>query len=209
MKRYWLIFFAIIGVFLGLFFVVEGLGRSPLTDPSPYLAAPGPLAAFVGVGLLLLDVILPVPSSVVMIAHGALFGIVFGTLLSLLGTVGAAAIAFAIGRRGGPLLARLIGPQEHAKADALFRRYGTLAVLVSRPLPLLAETVALLAGTTPMSWRKLLISSILGALPPSLLYAVTGATAAGLDHMLIIFGVVLVVAGVTWVLGRKIEDGVP
>ncbi len=206
MTRFWLTALGIMSLFLGLFFAVEALGRSPLTDPSPYLAAPGVMAAGVGVGLLLIDVLLPVPSSVVMVAHGALFGVVLGTVLSLLGSVGAAAIAFAIGRRGGPLLTRLVGPDERVKADGLFRRYGGLAVLVSRPLPLLAETVALLAGTTGMRWRTLLLSSLLGALPPSLLYALTGATAAGFDHMLIIFGVVLVVAGVTWVLGRKIEE---
>jgi len=207
MTRFWLTALGIMSLFLGLFFAVEALGISPLTDPSPYLAAPGLMAASVGVGLLLIDVLLPVPSSVVMVAHGALFGVVSGTALSLLGSVGAAAIAFAIGRRGGPLLTRLVGPDERAKADGLFRRYGGLAVLVSRPLPLLAETVALLAGTSTMRWRTLLVSSALGALPPSLLYALTGATAAGLDHMLLIFGVVLLVAGATWVLGRKIEEG--
>jgi uncharacterized membrane protein YdjX (TVP38/TMEM64 family) len=178
-----------------------------LTDPSPYLANPGVFAASVGVGLLLVDVVLPVPSSVIMVAHGALFGVVGGTLLSLLGSVGAAAIAFGLGRRGGEWVERLIGPEERAKADALFLRYGGLAVLVSRPLPLLAETIALLAGTTGMRWRTLLLSTLLGSLPPALLYAITGATAAGLDHTALIFGVVLLVAGMTWFVGRRIEEG--
>ncbi len=41
-------------------------------------------AAGPGVGLLVADIVLPVPFSVVMVAHGALFGIVPGAALSLL-----------------------------------------------------------------------------------------------------------------------------
>ncbi len=40
------------------------------------MRASGVVAALVGVGLLVADVVLPVPSSVVMLAHGALFGVV-------------------------------------------------------------------------------------------------------------------------------------
>jgi uncharacterized membrane protein YdjX (TVP38/TMEM64 family) len=207
MKRFWLLFVGMLVSLLAVFFVVEALGHSPLTDPSPYLAEPGLLAATVGVGLLVVDVFLPVPSSVVMVAHGALFGVLGGAALSLLGCLGAAALAFGIGRCGGPMVTRLVGVEERAKADALFSRYGGLAVLVSRPLPLLAETVAILAGTTPMSWRTLLGATVLGAAPPSLLYALTGATAASLDHTALVFGVVLLVAGLAWFVGRRVEEG--
>ena len=207
MKRFWLLFMGMLVSLLAVFFVVEALGRSPLTDPSAYLADAGVLAAAVGVGLLVVDVLLPVPSSVVMVAHGALFGVGGGAILSLLGSLGAAALAFGIGRCGGPLVTRLVGAEERARADALFQRYGGLAVLVSRPLPLLAETVAILAGTTPMRWRTLLGATALGASPPALLYAITGATAATLDHTALVFGGVLLVAGVAWFVGRRVERG--
>ncbi len=36
-----------------------------------------------GVGLLVADIVLPVPSSVVMVAHGALFGLRLGAVLSM------------------------------------------------------------------------------------------------------------------------------
>jgi uncharacterized membrane protein YdjX (TVP38/TMEM64 family) len=41
----------------------------------------GTLTALLGTGLLVADVVLPRPSSVVMVAHGALFSVVGGTLL--------------------------------------------------------------------------------------------------------------------------------
>jgi len=104
MKRYIFIMALMVAFFLVLFFIVEALGVPLLADPTPWLKRGGVLAAALGVGLLIADVLLPVPSSLVMVAHGALFGVALGTLLSLLGSVGAALFGFAIGRRGGKLL---------------------------------------------------------------------------------------------------------
>src|SRR6266576_6438284 len=104
MKRYFLIVAAMMAFFLVTFFLVQALGIPLLADPTPWMKHGGVIAASVGVGLLIADVLLPVPSSLVMVAHGALFGVVMGTFLSLLGSVGAALFGFAIGRRGGIVL---------------------------------------------------------------------------------------------------------
>jgi hypothetical protein len=49
------------------------------------------------------DAVLSVPSSVVMVAHATLFGIVPGAALSLLGRVSVTVTGIAPGRRGGEL----------------------------------------------------------------------------------------------------------
>jgi uncharacterized membrane protein YdjX (TVP38/TMEM64 family) len=205
MKRYFLIVAATIGFFLILFLVVEALGIPLLTDPTPWMRHGGLLAAALGVGLLIADVLLPVPSSLVMVAHGALFGVVRGTLLSLLGSVGAALFGFAIGRRGGKLLERLVTSKERARADQMLARWGALAVIVTRPIPLLAETVAIMAGASPLGWGRMALAAIVGSLPPAILYALTGATAANLQSTSIMFGVVLLVTGLFWLAGRLLE----
>src|SRR5262245_9136493 len=114
MRRYLLIAASLIIFFTILFLIVEALGVPLLSDPTPWMKHGGIVAAVVGVGLLIADVLLPVPSSLVMVAHGALFGVVIGTLLSLLGSVGAALFGFAIGRRGGRLLERIVTPAERS-----------------------------------------------------------------------------------------------
>jgi uncharacterized membrane protein YdjX (TVP38/TMEM64 family) len=190
-------------LFLALFGLVEALGVPLLGDPSGWLGRGGVVAAAVGVGLLVADVFLPVPSSLVMVTHGALFGIWAGTALSVAGSVGAAALGFALGRRGSGLLARLVTPAAKGRADALLARYGALAVVVSRPLPLVAETVAILAGASPMPWGRLLLSSAVGALPPSLLYALAGATSRAPAGAAAMSALVLAVAGLTWWLGTR------
>ena len=161
--------------FLLLFFAVDALGVQLLRDPTPWMRHGGVLAAALGVSLLFADVLLPVPSSVVMVVHGALFGVVIGTLLSLLGSMGAALFGFAIGRRGGRLLERMVTPEERARADKMLAKWGALAVVVTRPVPILAETVAIMTGASSVGWLRMAVASFAGALPPALLYALTGA----------------------------------
>lgn len=202
MKRYLLIMAALLAFVTILFLVVETLGIPLLSDPMPWMNYGGPFAASLGVGLLIADVLLPVPSSVVMVAHGALFGVVAGTLLSLLGSLGAALFGFAIGRRGGELLDRMVTPAERSRANYLLERWGALAIIVTRPVPLLAETVAIMAGTSTIGWGTLALASIAGSLPPALLYALTGAAVANFQNTTLMFGVVLLVAGLFWLTGR-------
>ncbi len=205
MLRYGSIIAAILACFLILFLLVEALGVPLLTEPTPWLEGGGVVAALLGVGLLVIDVALPVPSSLVMIAHGALFGMVVGTLLPLVGSLGAALLGFALGRRGGRLLERLVPLEERAQADRLLRRWGALAIIVSRPVPLLAETVAVLSGASPMSWGQAAAAAFAGAFPAALLYALTGAIAATFHNGALMFGLVLLVALTFWFIGRWLE----
>jgi uncharacterized membrane protein YdjX (TVP38/TMEM64 family) len=203
-KRYWLLTGLLLGLFLALFGILQILDIPFLQDPSGWMEARGGLAAAAaGAGLLVADVFLPVPSSLLMVAHGALFGVATGTALSLSGSVGAAALGFAVGRRGGPWIARLVSEGEKARADDLLRRYGALAILVTRPLPLLAETVAILAGASPMGWGRMLAAAAAGSLPASLLYALTGATTRSYASGALMMGLVLALAGLFWWAGRK------
>jgi uncharacterized membrane protein YdjX (TVP38/TMEM64 family) len=202
MKRYWLLTGLMMVLFLVLFGIAEWQRVPILTDPGPLLARGGGIAAAAGVGLLVADVVLPVPASLVMILHGALFGVVGGTLLSLAGALGAALFGFWIGRRGGPLLARLVPEDERRRADALLQEWGDLAILVTRPVPILAETMAILAGASPMGWGRMLLATFAGSLPAALLYALTGATARSLDSAALVFSLVLLVAGLFWGIGR-------
>jgi uncharacterized membrane protein YdjX (TVP38/TMEM64 family) len=205
LRRYWLLMLAMLVFFLALFAVVELAGVQLLRDPSTYLGQGGPWAAALSFGLLVADVFLPVPSSVVMIGNGALFGVVNGTALSLAGSLGAALLGFLVGRRGGRLIERLVGPGEKARADALLARWGALAVVITRPIPLLSETVAVLAGASPLGWGRLVAATIAGALPSCLLYALTGATSRNFGSGVLMFALVLAVAGALYWFGRRVS----
>jgi uncharacterized membrane protein YdjX (TVP38/TMEM64 family) len=201
-RRYAAVLAALVGLLLAAFVVVEVAEVPVLTDPDPVLDQGGMVAAVAGVGLLVVDVVLPVPSSLVMLTHGALFGVVVGSVLSLAGAVGAALVGFAIGRRGGPALARVVPRSERDRADALLDRWGLLAVIVSRPVPMLAEAVAIMAGTSRMRPGKVAAGAALGAGPAAVLYAVGGAFAASFVSGAVVFAAVILIALLVAVLGR-------
>jgi uncharacterized membrane protein YdjX (TVP38/TMEM64 family) len=205
-RHYLLTAAAVLAFFLALFLVGEAAGIPLLEDPTPWLERAGWLSAVVGVGLLAADVLLPIPSNVIMIAHGALFGTLVGTLLSLAGSMLAAAAGFWIGRRGGSLLALAVPPDERARANAALERWGVLAIVVSRPLPLLAETITVLAGASPLGWGRAMLAALVGSLPPCLFYAWAGAASVGFEGGALIFGAVIVLAAAVGLAGRQIEQ---
>lgn len=206
LRRYlWLFLLLSLG-FLALFGVAHSLDLGLLDDPAPFFDRAGwPVAAVLGVFLLAIDVFLPVPASLVMVAHGAVFGIALGTLVSLVGAMTGAAVGFALGRWGRGTLRRWVSDDEYRRATDLLARWGDLAVVVSRPVPVVAESVAILAGTTPIGWRRFLLASSLGNLPAAALYAVTGATAARLDSASLTFGLVMAIAALVWLAGGRLR----
>lgn len=209
MKRYWIVSGFLLSAFLGVFLLVDALRIPLLVDPSPWLDRGGLGAAVIGVGLLIIDVVLPVPSSLVMVMHGAMFGVVVGTLLSLGGSIGAALVGYAIGRRGGQLATRALMAGERDRADQLVRRWGTVAIIASRPVPMLAETVAIMAGVSRMSWQRVTLASAAGSLPAALLYALAGAVASNLGTTLMTFVLVLAIAGIAWLAGPTAKRIIP
>ncbi|MFN8635532.1 MAG: VTT domain-containing protein [Chloroflexota bacterium] len=209
MRHYLLAAGAILAFFLVLFLVGEAAGIPLLEDPTPWLERAGWLSAAIGVSLLAADVLLPIPSNVIMIAHGALFGTVVGTVLSLLGSMLAAGAGFWIGRRGGPLLALAVPPDERARADRFLARWGILAILVSRPLPLLAETITVLAGASALGWRPSMLAALVGSLPPCLFYAWAGAASIGFEGGALVFGGVILLAIAVGLIGRQLERARP
>ena len=203
MKRWWSLAAAIACVLL-LAFAAAAIGGVPLLeDPSPVMRAARPAAAIAGVLLLIADVLLPVPSSPIMVANGALFGIAGGTLLSLLGSVGAALAGFAIGRAGNDLIRRFVTPREHERAGALLERWGVFAIAISRPIPIVAETVAILAGGSPVRWTQALLAAFAGSLVPAAVYAWAGASAQTPGMQTAIFAGVIAMASLLFVAGRR------
>lgn len=196
MKRY---AFLLIGLVLTLL-ILFGIGLVVLPtawhNPSDWLTAGYVSSSLVGIGLLIADVLLPVPSTLVMTALGAIHGILIGTLLSLVGNLGAAMFGFWLGRRSDGVMGRFLSLDDRAAAANFLNDWGELGIILSRPIPILAESVAILAGTSPaISWAKLLRCSLIGALPASAIYAWAGAQAVTLQSGLFVFvGVILLAA---------------
>lgn len=175
-----------------------------IADPASWQRAATPGVAVAGVLLLALDVLLPVPSSIVMTANGALFGAGAGTALSMLGGVLSAVLGYGLGR----LLRRpALGPSAEVLGPFL-DRHGTVALVVSRPIPVAAEVVAVLAGSARLPRRRFLAAVAAGSLATSLPYALAGAHATGAAAWWAL-SAALVLATAAWTAGRLLHHRTP
>ncbi|HHY86773.1 MAG TPA: VTT domain-containing protein [Verrucomicrobia bacterium] len=204
MSRFWIFTIALVLAMLLLFALLQAFQVPFLQDDTRFMfEMEKGFAALAGLGLLLVDVVAPVPSSVIMTANGALFGAVPGTLLSLAGGMGAAAVAYWIGMGGERAGRRWMGESALTRAHAFFLRHGMLAVIVSRPVPILAEAVGIIAGMAGMPRGRFFGGALAGLVPIAVVYAVAGAYSRDVNSGLYVFVGVMALAGAFWMLGRR------
>lgn len=138
-----------------------------------------------------------------MIAHGARFGVWLGTCLSLAGSLGSMLIGFSVGRASRQWLPRLVPPADRAQAHRLLEKRGVLAIVITRPVPMLAETVIVLAGASGLAWWRAVLAALAGALPAALVYALAGERGANSGTTVPIFIGLLLIAAAFWLLGDR------
>lgn len=160
-------------------------------------------AAWVLGGLLAGDILLPTPSSIISTACGTLLGFLPGTLVSALGMSLSALAGYTLGRCAeGPVVERWIGTRSAARLQALTARYGVWAVILTRPIPILAEAMALFAGLGRFPPLRFLLLSVLANLGISALYAFAGSRGASSGGLLLALLAALLLPGLGLLLAR-------
>lgn len=151
------------------------------------------LFAATGGGLLALDIALPIPSSLVGTALGARLGFWVGSLCCWLGLMAGSAIGYGLGHLYPARLVSTVAPEP----------MGTL-VFLSRPVPIIAEAAAMVAGATRMPPAAFLVSCALGNGIYSVALCSNAALwiAAGWKGPALVFPMLLPV--VAWFLWRRL-----
>jgi membrane protein DedA with SNARE-associated domain len=166
---------------------------------------------------------LPVPGEITLVsasllaAAGALSPWGVG-IAAALGAIVGDSIGYAIGRRGGrPLLERMgrrfpkhLGPNQMAKAEQQFQRWGTWAVFFGRFVALLRILAGPMAGALKVPYPKFLLANAAGGIiwaggTTWALYVIGHTAAKWLSEFSWIALAVAVAAGVstTWFLRRR------
>ncbi len=136
-------------------------------------------AAVAVAGLLAIDVLLPVPSSVVSTAAGALFGFAAGTAVSWTGMTAGCALGYALGRLATGVARRLVGDASLDRASKLAARHGHWAIALTRPVPVLAEAGIVFAGIARAPAARSLAVAALANLVISVAWSALGAVSVG------------------------------
>ena len=103
------------------------------------------------------DIVLPVPSSTVSVACGYILGLWPGILVSWGGMTLSCFLGYILTALfGRPVTDRLVGKQEVARLETLGRKHGNWAIIIARPVPVLAEASVLFAGLGGMRMSQLM-----------------------------------------------------
>lgn len=136
-------------------------------------------AALWSVALLALDVLLPVPSSLVALGAGALLGGALGAAVIWVGMSLGCLLGYWVGHAAQSTAQRIGGQAGSRALGGFMRRWGWLGLVVLRPVPVLAEGSLLLASACGLSLGATLAATLPANLIVAIVYAWAGARFAG------------------------------
>ncbi len=188
-----------------LFWFTE-LGQMNTDNPYTLLAF-----ALILVLILALDVLLPVPSSMVGLAAVALLGPVMGSLVIFSGLTLGCILGYLLGAGYFNLISRVwISPAEKNKASKMKSNLGATALVLLRGVPVLAETSVLAAGMQAYPLRQFLLLTMLANCGLAVAYGYIGPQLAGQDAFWLIVLSAMVLPGLlllaSWLWSKRTRN---
>jgi uncharacterized membrane protein YdjX (TVP38/TMEM64 family) len=187
----------------GLDLSVEGIER--------IAEAGGAWAPIVSIGLMILHSFVPFPAELIAIANGMLFGPMWGTLVTWIGAMLGAALAFALARRyGRPLADRFVARKAWTGAEGLHACCDARTLLLARLVPVISfNLINYAAGLLSVGWWRFLWTTSLGILPITIASVTLGNQLTGpmWDAWLAVSGLLLALyLGWRWHSARRLRD---
>lgn len=167
-----------IGILILGFFIINRLnifkGYGP-NEIKEYISGKGILAPIIYVGLLSTLPLLLFPDSVLVIAGGMVFGLYWGTLLTSIGSLIGAGIAFFIARRLGQQVVQRLIKRDLVIFQNRDKGSGFFLILILRLIPLFPfKIVSYSAGLSDIKFKDFAFATVLGSLPGIIVYTNLG-----------------------------------
>ena len=181
-------FAAFILVTLAMIVFIEWVGTDTLRD---FIAGAGPLAPLAYIGLKATTyVFAPLSSGPVQLTAGILFGLVPGTLYTIVGEVLGGTISFLIARKlGRPVVRRFVGADGMNRVDRFVNQLGGWRALIYARLFLFSiyDFISYAAGfSQAVTLRQYVIVSFFVGLIPTFLFVVAGVSLTEDRRLLIV-----------------------
>ena len=143
-----------------------------------------PIYALGFVGILIFIIVMaiqgllvPIPSEIVLLATGIIWGIFWGGVMGIIGSMAAALLCFYISKKGGrPLAKKFVGDKAIDLADNFIHKYGMGAIIIARFLPFIAfDPISYASGLVDMDVKKYSLGTFLGSIPRAFFYSWLGS----------------------------------
>jgi uncharacterized membrane protein YdjX (TVP38/TMEM64 family) len=146
------------------------------------------------------DIVLPVPSSIVMYTNGFVLGLISGSAISLLSVIASSIIGYYL----GSLTSAGIKAKSNDASNYILLKYGTLAILISRGIPIISESICIVCGYNRMPFKNYLVLNFIGYIPLCFLYALFGSIGYDKNTFLISFVCSIILSGGFWFFGKRL-----
>ena len=192
-----LVSIAIVLITFGIFHTLEDSFSDTL-----HLLENNPIEfGIISFAILASDIILPVPSSIVLYINGYFLGILAGTLVSLSGLMVGCIIGYFIGKASS----NLFDSTSNQKADKLLSKYGPPAIFITRGIPILSESICFVCGYNRTRFRQYLLLNFIGYLPVCIIHAIFGKLGYEDTNMFLLsFAASIVISVIFWFFGKRI-----
>ena len=144
------------------------------------------------------DIVLPVPSSIIMYGNGLALGLIKGGLLSMGSVMVGSTAGYFLGR------ASAFKSKPNERAMAIMEKYGALGIIITRGIPILSESIIFTAGYNRLNFKLFTLLNFIGYLPVCFFYAYFCQLAQDTNLFLISFAASLLVSVLLWVFGKKL-----
>jgi uncharacterized membrane protein YdjX (TVP38/TMEM64 family) len=199
MKRLFLPFVISAVVIITIFYFFKDLETS-ITELLIHCSNNTYTFTFISFSVLLVDIILPIPSSIVMYLNGYILGTLTGSLVSLASLSIGALIGYYIGK----LSSYGLRAKEDQHTKEIISKYGVLAIIITRGIPVISESICFVYGYHKMPIKHYFLFNLIGYTPLCLLYAYFGKVGYDKNTFLLSFGFSLLMAALLWLIGKKI-----
>ncbi|MBI2737097.1 MAG: TVP38/TMEM64 family protein [Rhodospirillales bacterium] len=190
-------------VALGLFIIDKMEGEISVTAFEDVILSWGHWGVLASVGLMVLHSFVPFPAELVAVANGMLYGPFWGTIITWVGAMLGAFLAFALARAfGRPFVEAMVARRHWQRLDDWTGAHAAQMVFLARFLPVISfNLVNYAAGLTRISWWSFGWTTGLGILPMTILMAAMGDQAGRMPwHWWL---ALLAVTGLGWLVIQR------
>lgn len=180
----WIILFMIISMLSGIILLLQYQDETFVYDkvvrwfiiPILELGVIGIIIFIVFMGIQ--GILVPIPSELVLLSTGLIWGIQGGTILGIIGSMFAGILTYYIAMMGGrPIIEKFLGEETLTVIDKFITKYGAGTILIARAFPFMAfDPISYASGFLKINFRVYVTATFIGSIIRCIFYAWLGST---------------------------------
>lgn len=193
-----------IALLINKFNIFKGYGPNEIKE---FIQGKGVMAPIIYVALLSSLPLLLFPDSILVIAGGMIFGLFWGSILTTIGSLIGATIAFYISRKLGQQVVKKLIKKDLVLFDR--KNSGFFLILMLRLIPLFPfKIVSYSAGLSDVKFKDFALATTIGSLPGIIVYTNLGdkTTVFGSKDFYLSIGLLIGLFAISYIMKKLFQE---